>query len=93
MKLSKEEVLKAFSTDELRGMLEEKEGERIHPPSPLDEPDYSKLRDLAVSIIDEMVSGEYHEDNDNDHWAYEAMMVAVYGPEIWKWIESLTEEL
>lgn len=39
----------------------------------------------AESEVNEIKSWEYHEDNDNAHYIYEAVMMAVYWDDYFKW--------
>lgn len=35
---------------------------------------FDKLHEFAYSIVQQKIDGDYHEDNDDDHYAYEAVM-------------------
>lgn len=47
--------------------------------------DLESIKNFAKWIVEEIVSWEYHEDNDNKHYAYETIMVAVYWEDYFKW--------
>lgn len=82
--------LKDFSNEELKRELsarEEKEF-KISVPKQLDNPDFSGIIKSAQSVIDEIVAGEYHEDNDDSHYMYEDVMEAVFGKGVWKFIND-----
>ena len=82
-------IVEEYSLQELEEMLVAKQTiAKSLIPLPLQNPDYSKLRTLAESIIKDMAGDDYCEDNDNTQWAYEAMMNAVYGPGVWEWINK-----
>ncbi len=57
-------------------------------PKQLDEVDTKSLRDICQQYIDYIDSEEYHEDNDYDHYIFQATMEAVYGNNIWKFINN-----
>ena len=40
-------------------------------------------------IIDDVVNGEYHVDNDNKHYIYEEAMKAIYGDNVFDWLNIL----
>lgn len=50
----------------------------------LDNIDWSGVIATAESIIKEVENGEYHEENDNNQYIYEAVMTAIYGDDVWK---------
>jgi hypothetical protein len=52
--------------------------------------DRTWVRETAQSIIDEIVSWKYHEDNDNAHYLYEAAMTSLFWKEIWDWLRENT---
>ncbi len=53
-------------------------------PSPLPVPDFSFLREMVITSINQSVKDE-HEDNDFEHYVYEAVMEAIYGKDFWEW--------
>lgn len=90
-----EKSLEDFSTEELRKEIEKRgyEQEKIESmPKPLENPDFSFLSEQCKAHILEMTSIDYCEDNcsDNAHYIYEAAMQAVYGKDIWTWINKQT---
>jgi len=59
-------------------------------PIPVDERNWTELEQIADSIVTEIQDGTYHEDNDNDHYMYEAAMTAIYGGRFWDWFNKNT---
>lgn len=57
-------------------------------PQPLAEPNYEKLRELCADLINEMAIGSYHPDQDWDQWIYEEALIAIYGKNIFEWINK-----
>lgn len=52
--------------------------------------DLRKLEALVQYYIDDLDNGEMHEDDqqDREHYIFEAAMEAFYGRNVWKWINS-----
>lgn len=65
-----------------------KESEDFPTPTIQKDIDWSNVIKQAEDIRDEVVNGEYHEDNDNDHYLYEAVMEAVFGKDFFKWFNK-----
>lgn len=57
-------------------------------PQPLENPDMDRVVEFAKKLINEMAADDYNDDNDNEHWAYETVMEAVYGKSVWDWINK-----
>lgn len=57
-------------------------------PTALPNPDFAELLEQCQKYIDFMASDEYYSDNDYAHYIYEATIEAVYGPDVWKWINT-----
>lgn len=47
-------------------------------------PDFTKLIELVKQYKEYVESDDYHEDNDYQHYIYEAAVEAVFGEEFWK---------
>ena len=58
-------------------------------PIPRNEINWEQVINLAKQHIEE-IQDEYQENNDDTQWFYEAVMEAVYGKNIWNWINSNT---
>lgn len=53
-------------------------------PKPISDPDFTKLINACVEFIDDLAAKR----SDTEHWIFEAAMVAVFGEEVWEWINS-----
>lgn len=45
----------------------------------------------AEQVIDDLMSGKWHPDNDNAEYIYESVMQALYGPGIFKLFNGLDD--
>ena len=52
---------------------------------------FDKLLKTCEIIMDEMMSGNWHEDNDDSAYIYEAAMEDIYGEGIFDFINKLNE--
>ena len=75
--------IRNFSDAYLLAEIERRKLEANKPPEPLAKPDFSDIIKLANEMVKQKVDGR--EDDDNDHWCFEAVMDAVYGKGIWDW--------
>jgi len=57
-------------------------------PTQLKEPDFEELKKQCQAYIDYVASDDYHEDNDRDHYIFEEAMEAVFGKDVWKFING-----
>lgn len=80
-----------FTDTQLRLELAKREKEAKTPPSIIENPDLSRVVSAAKDIVQNVVDGRYHEDNDDDHYIFEAVMEALYGPDFWDWLNNNTE--
>ena len=48
--------------------------------------DWSETQKVAESIIEGISEGTWHQDNDDKHWLYEAVMTDIYGDKIFTWL-------
>ena len=56
-------------------------------PKLLDKPDFTALRECVTEGVNEFAeTGD--EDDDFEHYVYEAAMEALYGKDIWKWYNA-----
>lgn len=74
----------SVSTEDLERELERRKRELRGPPTPLKEPDFSNLQELVVEGTKASVQNGY-EDDDFQHYVYEAAMEAVFGKDFWTW--------
>lgn len=51
-------------------------------------PNLYKLISVCEEYLDFLESDDYYEDNDYDHYIYEAALEALYGEDVWLWINS-----
>ncbi len=81
------EALDQFSDDELRGEVGRREKIRNAPPPPLEEIDWSIVKNLAldyISIIERNTKA-----GDIKHYVFEAVIQAVYGKDVWEWVNKI----
>ena len=55
-------------------------------PKPLENPDWSKVIQTCQEHLTEYVDGT-NVDSDLPRYVYEAAMVAIFGPDVWKWTQ------
>lgn len=70
-----------LSIDELEEYIKIRKKEQ-YIPIPLENPDFTKLIDLAKEYIE---TGYV---NDMEHWCYEILMQTIYGDKIFGWINK-----
>ena len=49
---------------------------------------FDPIINLCKRIIQEMIDGTWHEDNDDHYYAWETAMKCVYGPSVFNWINK-----
>lgn len=62
----------------------------IYTPSPLAEPNFDRLRQECIAYIEWMQTAEFHPDGGEDrmHWIFEEAMQAVFGKDIFDWVNK-----
>jgi hypothetical protein len=75
--------LAGVSDTELKAELERRQREAYRPPEPLLRPNMDGIVRLAKELVQQ--HAEKRDDDDMDHWCFEAVMQAVYGTGIWEW--------
>ena len=80
--------LRTATTEELQAELARREKEAR--PKPLDRPDWAPLIKLCEQQLDDVQAGESTDDSDLDHYIYEEALIAVYGPDIFTWMNERT---
>jgi len=62
----------------------------MEEPKELKQPNFSALIAEVQAYIEYMGSEDYHEDgaSDYEHSVFEAAIEAVYGPDVWKWVND-----
>ena len=78
--------LSDYSTDDLELELERRTKESA--PKMRKWPDYADLQHSCQAYIDAIATGTYHEDDDDQHYIFEAALEALYGKDIWDWIQE-----
>ncbi len=80
------DLLQPFSDEELAAEIERRKTIAEAPAMPVlvANPDFTGLIDTIVTGHRYTAERGY-EDDDFEHWVYEAAMVAVYGKEYWDW--------
>ena len=78
--------LSQLTTQQLKDELEKRETNR--PPETKTIVDMRNLRRIVTDYIGYVASPEFHENNEWDHYIYEAAVEAFYGKEVWGWINN-----
>lgn len=60
----------------------------MEKPKQLETIDLEALKEVCNDYINFIDSEDYHEDNDFDHYIFEAAMETVFGKDVWKYINS-----
>jgi len=78
--------LSEFDDDTLQKELNKrkKKREKEATPKVLDNKDWSKVIELATDVRDQMIKHGLYRD-DYDHYIFEKVMVAVFGPKYFDW--------
>jgi hypothetical protein len=85
--MAKSDLLDA-SDEQLRAELARRAKiAKSYRPIPLAQPDFSKLIACTEARIREIAENE-GEDTDTSHYIYEEAMKAIYGPEVFNWINA-----
>ena len=77
--------IKKYTAEELQKELNRREN--MAAPQPVEEPDLTKLKEAAAEYIEAVVDGT-SVDSDLGHYIYEAAMEAIYGDEVFTWIND-----
>ena len=81
------EIIQEYPTEILEAeLIRRKQQSKLEAklPKPLEVPDYTGLYNMVVDGVLDCVTTE-HEDEDFQHYIYEAAMEAVYGEGFWTW--------
>jgi|AntRauTorckE6833_2_1112554.scaffolds.fasta_scaffold00137_34 hypothetical protein len=70
---------------------QQKENEKQQIPEPLEDQDLQKLNEICEEYLKFVVSPEYYEDNDYDHYIFEKALKTVYGDDIFNFINENTK--
>jgi hypothetical protein len=76
-----------LSDQELRTELKrrQQEAQLNRIPKPLAEPDWTDLKKVCEEYIAALAK-DYYPDEDFGHYIYEAALEAIYGPDVWGFI-------
>ena len=55
-------------------------------------PDFSKLEDYVLDAHKNAHQADWREPKDFEHYVYEHVMEAIYGPDYWDWIDRRVDE-
>ena len=55
-------------------------------------PDFSKLEDYVLDAHKDAHKAGWREPKDFEHYVYEHVMEAIYGPDYWDWINRKIDE-
>ena len=78
--------LSDYSTDDLKLELERRLLESV--PKMQKCPDYTDLQHSCQAYVCAIATNTYHEDNEDQHYIFEAALEALYGKSIWDWIQE-----
>lgn len=79
--------LEDMTADELREYADELD--KKNRPRPLSNIDTEAIIKFAESLINDYV--EFGYSKDDEHYAYETLLMAVYGPDIFNWVNEHNE--
>lgn len=82
--------IESMSNAQIEQVLEKRRSRQRTKPSPLENPDFTRVKQLCSAEIDTRAAGGRVKD-DADHYIYEAAMEAVFGKDVWAWINSNSE--
>ncbi len=60
-----------------------------YTPKLIENPDMSEVIKQVKAHVEYMGTPEYHEDNDDHHYIFEAVVEACYGKEVWEWYREM----
>lgn len=67
------------------------ENNKCERPHLISNPDVTNLVELTESILTNMISGDWHEDNDDNVYIAEEVWKMLYGQEIFNWFKSVNK--
>jgi hypothetical protein len=81
--------LREHSIEEMEAEIERRrrKEELESRPKLRESPDFSKLITECSSVLDQIAEDHYM-DEDSKEYIYEAAMAAIFGPDVWKWINA-----
>lgn len=84
------DFLKMYSTEDLEKVIADRKAEKaeIEKPTPIEKPDFDRILASAEKHIEYLASDDYCDDNEEEHYIYEDVMEAIYGKDVWDWINN-----
>lgn len=81
--------LEDMSPNELRRYADELElkGRVLAIPKPLAKPDFNHISNMCEEHLYQLAQG-YEDDGEFKQWLYEAVLEAVFGDDIWHWVNN-----
>jgi len=80
-------MLQEYNDEELLKELEDRKKRRSTKPNQLVSQDFTSLREYCQDYIDELAKNQVVSEDQNQY-IFEAAMEAVFGKEIWRYINS-----
>lgn len=81
------EELESFTTDQLKEEIERREN-LGKLPQQINQPNLNSLRATVAEYIEDIHTGKYHPDSDDHHYIFEEAVKALYGQDIFEWINK-----
>ena len=78
--------LKNYTKDELLEEIERRDRRRKDRPIQVKDPDFGPAVKYAEELMNDIEKGEVNDDA--QHYVYETVMEAVYGKDVWNWINE-----
>jgi len=58
-------------------------------PKMKENPNFADVMNIAQGIVDEILDGSYHIDNNDAIWIYEEVMIACFGEGVFDWVNNI----
>ena len=83
-------MLKRMTDEALQAELDRRKAEREEEakPRPVAEPDWSRVKLMAIDHVERALRGERRE-KDVDHYIYEQVLETMYGADIWEVLNAI----
>lgn len=81
------EKFDGMSDEEIEAEIDRRQEQRRIKaiPQQVENPDFAKLRAYVHEGVMELAGKEHRTPKDFDHYVFEHVMQALYGPKIWEW--------
>lgn len=77
--------IKSISTNELLEELARRKTAKKEAPKLVKNPKWDVVIELAKGVVESVSIGEVDGSNDDEHYMYEEVMKALYGPKYFDW--------